>query len=158
MEYLSAIILHRDTDIVTKALLDLGVVDFSVTNQLSEDLHISKYSSGLQYSKMQELSKRCESFLDMVDLPLPRIDHVDVTAELPALNVQGAENFINELAVSINQLRDRQRQSQRRISELQIMQKRLMNTEQVHSLLGYKGTLSKVYATSLKRKLRAMLL
>ncbi|NIZ40431.1 V-type ATPase 116kDa subunit family protein [Entomospira entomophila] len=153
MEYLSAIILHRDADIVTKALLDLGVVDFSVTAQTPDNLHMTKYSSGNQHSKMQELAKRCENFLDMVDLPLPRMDHIDVTSELPSLDVQGAENFINELAISINQFREQQRQNQRRISELQIMQKRLVNEEQAQSLMGYTGTLSKVYATSLKRKL-----
>lgn len=143
MEYLSAIILHRDADIVTKALLDLGVVDFSVTAQTPDNLHMTKYSSGNQHSKMQELAKRCENFLDMVDLPLPRMDHIDVTSELPSLDVQGAENFINELAISINQFREQQRQNQRRISELQIMQKRLVNEEQAQSLMGYTGTLSR---------------
>jgi V/A-type H+/Na+-transporting ATPase subunit I len=157
MEYLSAIVLIKDIDTVTKTLLAMGVVEFSIDKQYAGQTGTRAYSNSAEQTKIQELRKRCGSFLAIGGLALPDASAVDVSIAMPALDVKQVEKFINDLSIKTTNLRDKQRQLQQKGNALRIMQRRLSSTDaqsDQQPLLAYEGTIPTVYGSGLQKKLQ----
>lgn len=158
MEYVSAIIFSEDIDLVTKTLLDLGVVEFTIDQQYISKDGVRKYFGDKNFHKIQELRKRCGAFLELANVPLPDMSRVDVREDLPSLDIKKVEFFTEDLSAKIGTLRDYQRTLQQRINELLIFKKRLSGnyTQHDHSLVGYKGFIVPAYANNLRQKLHSL--
>lgn len=111
MRYLAAIVLRRDADAVTKALLQLGVLEFLPIEELYTFTKGSKVELGFNQSEVSELRKRCDAMLLLGELEQPTLEELQLaTAHL--VDVAQAALFVNQLVTGIEVLREEQKMTQ----------------------------------------------
>ncbi|NIZ18429.1 V-type ATP synthase subunit I [Entomospira culicis] len=158
MEYLSAIVLSQDVDSVTKRLLAVGAVEFAIDAHYRDQEGVRQYSKSTTQNKIADLRRRCGTLLELGKIAYPDTRDLEVSRELPALDLSRVENLVGELNTKIASIREEQRRVQQRLHEMRILQKRLLSytdNQVEHALLSYRGLIPLVYAPNLQKKLKS---
>jgi len=136
MQRLSAVVLHADADVLTRKLLDAGIMDFIDVLENEENLGLKSGSlrsagtaengqqSGEHESQLSDLRRRIEMFLQDAGLPLPRESSIRTDSRsTPDLERIGRR--LDQLAADIQQVRDSQQAVQQEIHRLTELQNQL---------------------------------
>ncbi|HRX16571.1 MAG TPA: V-type ATPase 116kDa subunit family protein, partial [Spirochaetota bacterium] len=114
---LNAIILRKDTDSVTKALLNEGIIDFTDIHDktISFSNQLSPFDKDSAETDIIEIRSRIEQLLSQVNIPLP--DTSDLNAEkLVPVDPKEVTDRLDELNLQIRQIRDKQKDIQQSIN------------------------------------------
>jgi V/A-type H+-transporting ATPase subunit I len=126
MKYLTAVVLDRDVEKVTKELLSNGVLHF---------VHITEVSTGLKnkvgnvvpevsLTRLAEIKKRIESFLGMIGVMPEKEKTLDIS-RLQAVDLEQTEKQIDGLSERVGSIRDRQKNIQQEILKLEDIRRQI---------------------------------
>lgn len=142
MKLLTAVILEKDSEEVTKELLRQSVLDFVSVKELSGGWKTSlgSVSPAISLAKTGELRKRIEGFLNLasppLNLPDPDID------SLESVDLEKAEKTLDSLAAEINGIRERQRLFQEEILKLEEIRRQVETFEDLKTGAAARSTYS----------------
>jgi V/A-type H+-transporting ATPase subunit I len=117
MRYLAAIVLRTDADAVTKALLQLGVLEFLPVENLYAFNQGPRVALGFDQNEVSELRKRCDAMLLLGEIVQPNLEETVLT-QAHLVDVPKAAVFVNQLVGGIELLREEQKMTQNHISLL----------------------------------------
>lgn len=125
---LFAIVLERDGEKVTEALLKAGAMQFITTNTLengAENAFTSDSSRQVEaIGRLAEVRKRTENFLAMIDIA-PRIPASTETALTSACDVEKENNALDAIASELQNIREQQRIIQNDILRYEEIQRQI---------------------------------
>jgi len=113
MVRLTAVILQRDMDEVTRKLLNLGVMDFidARGNEFSLASKLTEIKQKISGSDIGDLRSRIENLMESAHLPLPSPETLDAE-QLAAVDSQLVQKDLDNLASEIRVIRDQQKDLQ----------------------------------------------
>lgn len=114
MKLLYAVILDHDAESVSKELLNKGLLHFVKTSTLSgeENAGTTEVYPEADLEKLAKIRKRLESFLGQVKVDAGR--ELDIR-KLGPVNIENIEKTVDELALKIEGIREKQKQIQQEI-------------------------------------------
>ena len=126
MCHLTAVVLDEDVDNVTKELLKEGVLHFIKVTDLSDEMenHITSASPKVSQSKIAETRKRIESFFNIINHYSADIKELDVS-KLSYVNIEECNTALDELAIEIQKVRNKQKSFQQEIHKLEEIKRQL---------------------------------
>jgi V/A-type H+-transporting ATPase subunit I len=110
MKHLTAVVLERDVDRVTKELLSLGLLHFVNVVEIDDSL-VSKVSTiepEVSYSRISELKKRVESLLSVASQGPASSTVLDLN-EMVKIDIREVEKALDGISRRIEEVRERQR-------------------------------------------------
>ncbi len=125
MIHLTAVVLEKDRDTVSKVLLDHGSMEFVRMSSLSAgaDKRISRVESSISAARLLENKRRIETFisslsqnplenviLNIEEMKTPDLDSIETGLDRISAETQEIRNRQNEIQKEINKLEDMQRQ------------------------------------------------
>lgn len=119
MKFLTAVVLAKYSEAVTKELLRLGLLHFVKLTDLKSDLErkLSQVVPEVPVARYAELSRRVESFLASINCKPYQEQGLRLEHYSP-LNIEIEEKKIDELASDIQAMRERQKAIQQEILKL----------------------------------------
>jgi V/A-type H+-transporting ATPase subunit I len=120
MKYVTAVVLDKDVEAVTKELLADGVLHFVHITEVSSGLKnkVQNVTPHISLTRIAELKKRIESFLSMIGI-LPEKEKILDISQLSAVDLEQSEKEIDQLSGAIQSIRDRQKNLQQEILKLE---------------------------------------
>ena len=114
---LSAIILSKDTDSVTKSLLNEGIIDFTNIHDktLSFSNQLSPFDTDTAEKDIFEIRSRIEQLMSQVNVPLPDTSELNAEKLIP-VDPEEVTDRLDELNLQIRQIRDKQKDIQQSIN------------------------------------------
>ncbi|MCL2705341.1 MAG: hypothetical protein FWE72_03930 [Spirochaetaceae bacterium] len=126
MCHLTAVVLDEDVDSVTKELLKEGVLHFIKVTDVSDDIgsHVTNASPKVSQTKISETRKRIETFFNIINHTSTDIKELDVS-KLTYVNIEESNSVLDELAVDIQKIRNKQKNFQQEIHKLEEIRRQL---------------------------------
>jgi len=126
MCHLTAVVLDEDVDNVTKELLKEGVLHFIKVTDVSDDVesHVTSASPKVSQNKISETRKRIESFFNIINHTSTDIKELDVS-KLSYVNIEESNSALDDLAVDIQKIRNKQKYFQQEIHKLEEIKRQL---------------------------------
>jgi V/A-type H+-transporting ATPase subunit I len=118
MVYLTAVTLADDADAATKALLELGMMDFLSVKELegAPQEAFGENSARQLRDRLTELRRRVDSFLELGGLEQPEPSEFALSAP-QNINIEQYARMIDYIAASVEDIRTRQRGVQKELEE-----------------------------------------
>lgn len=126
MIHLVAIVLERDSDAATKALLDEGVLDFVDLRRLpgTWNERIKTVKPRLAGSSLTELRKRIETIMVQADLTVDATSRLEVS-RLSPVSLERTKEYLDSTNAELQEIRDQQKNIQDDVGRLSEMERQL---------------------------------
>ncbi len=126
MKQLVAVVLDRDGDRVTRALLDLGVMHFVSVTEVDPALseRLTAASPRVSEAMIAEIRRRIEGLFGLAGQGPPVLQDLRVE-DLRALDLVETDRRLDELAASLTGIRERQQALQQEILKLEDIRRQL---------------------------------
>ncbi|MBN1797454.1 MAG: ATPase V [Spirochaetales bacterium] len=126
MKYLTAVVLDKDVEAVTKELLADGVLHFVNIAEVSSGLKnkVQSVTPQISLTRIAELKKRIESFLNMIGILPEKEKALDIT-QLTPVDLEQSEKELDKLSESVQGIRDRQKNIQQEILKLEDIKRQI---------------------------------
>jgi len=126
MKQLVAVVLDRDADLVTRALLDQGVMHFVSVTEVDSSLseRLAGAAPKVTEAMIAEIRRRIEGFFSLAGQAPPAPQNLRVQ-DLKALDLNETNAQLDELAAGLQGIRDRQQALQQEILKLEDIRRQL---------------------------------
>jgi len=126
MQQVVAVVLDHDADAVTKELLRLGLLHFVSITEVDRDVgsQVESITPKIAEGGIAEIRRRIEGFLAMVKEKPPSGEDLKVE-DLQAVDLEGTNRVLDNLAASVQKIRDHQSARQQEILRLQDIRRQL---------------------------------
>jgi len=126
MQQVVAVVLDHDADAVTKELLGLGLLHFVSITEVDRDVgsQVESITPKIAEGGIAEIRRRIEGFLAMVKEKPPSGEDLKVE-DLQAVDLEGTNRVLDNLAASVQKIRDHQSARQQEILRLQDIRRQL---------------------------------
>jgi V/A-type H+-transporting ATPase subunit I len=126
MKQLVAVVLDRDADRVTRALLDQGVMHFVSVTEVDPGLseRLAGTTPQVTEAMIAEIRRRIEGFFSLAGQALPFAQNLRVQ-DLQAVDLEQTNRRLDELAAGLQEIRDRQQLLQQEILKLEDIRRQL---------------------------------
>lgn len=123
---LAAVILAQDVDSVTKELLKQGLLHFVKFSDVTDDAgnQFSAMTLKVPQSKIADTRRRIDAFFTIIDYTPADIKELDVS-KLSPISIEKNNADLDELASSLQKLRDNQKNIQQEIHKLEEIKRQL---------------------------------
>ena len=120
MKMLTAVVMESDKDNVVKALLEKGIMEFVHIGSLPSDkmAKLAEHSSSVPKAVLTDMRVRVESLLKEGGIALPELSG-DSIQSLPPLDMENYRRTLDKLSLSLQSVRDRQREINQDINALE---------------------------------------
>ncbi len=120
MKMLTAVVMESDKDNVVKALLEKGIMEFVHIGSLPSDkmAKLAEHSSSVPKAVLTDMRVRVESLLKEGGIALPELSG-DAIQSLPPLDMENYRRTLDKLSLSLQSVRDRQREINQDINALE---------------------------------------
>ena len=120
MQQLVAVVLDHDADAVTKELLRLGLLHFVSITEVDRDVgsRVESITPKIAEAGVTEIRRRIEGFLAMIEEKPPSGEDLKVE-DLRAVDLEETNKVLDNLASSVQTIRDRQSARQQEILRLE---------------------------------------
>ncbi len=142
MRYLAAVVLRTDADAVTKALLQLGVLEFLPVDELYAFNKGPNVESGFNQNEVSELRKRADAMLLLGEIAQPNLEEL-VLNQAHLVDVPKAKVFVNQLVSGIELLREEQKMVHMHLSLLRELRLFVRNQQDEGTMCVRKTTVPK---------------
>jgi V/A-type H+-transporting ATPase subunit I len=126
MQQVVAVVLDHDADGVTKELLRLGLLHFVRITEVDRDIgpQVEEVTPKIAEVMIAEIRRRIEGFFTMVDDQPPSGEELKVE-DLQVVDLEETTKILDNLAASVQTLRDRQSARQQEILRLEDIERQL---------------------------------
>ncbi len=126
MKYVTAVVLDKDVEAVTRELLSDGVLHFVNITEVSSGLKnkVSSVTPHISLTRIAELKKRIESFLNMIGI-LPEKEKALDISQLSTVDLEQSEKEIDKLSGAVQGIRNRQKSVQQEILKLEDIKRQI---------------------------------
>jgi V/A-type H+-transporting ATPase subunit I len=126
MQQVVAVVLDHDADVVTRELLRLGLLHFVSVTEVDRDVgsQVESLTPEIAEAGITEIRRRIEGFLAMVEEKPPWGEELKVE-DLKAVHLEETNKVLDNLADSVQKIRDRQSARQQEILRLEDIQRQL---------------------------------
>jgi V/A-type H+-transporting ATPase subunit I len=126
MQQVVAVVLDHDADAVTRELLRLGLLHFVSVTEVDRDVasQVESITPEIAEAGIAEIRRRIEGFLAMVGETSPSGEELKVE-DLKAVDMTETNRILDNLADSVQKIRDRQSARQQEIIRLEDIKRQL---------------------------------
>jgi V/A-type H+/Na+-transporting ATPase subunit I len=124
MKQLIAVIRDTDADAVTKGLLNAGVLHFIQVSEIERNAHVDAMVPQIPQSRISETRKQVENYLAMLKV-VPQVEKGLDAAGIEPLDLGTANRFIDALSLSVQDIRNKQKEIQQDILKLEDLKRQL---------------------------------
>src|SRR5512144_364327 len=121
MKQRMAVIRNTDADAVTKGILNAGVLHFIHVSEIERNAKVDAMIPEIPQSRITETRKQVEGYLAMLKV-IPHMEKDLDAASIAPLDLGEANRFIDALSLSIQEIRNRQKDIQQDILRLEDLQ------------------------------------
>ncbi len=127
MKQMIAVVLDRDRKASIQALLDSGTVDFIDIREIHADWteELREVEQPEEEQQVHELRERLDSLLRSAGRTPSSSEAEEAWAEIEAINLQRAEEMIEDLAAAVRRVREEQRKVQEELNRLQELRRQM---------------------------------
>jgi len=126
MKYLTAVVLDKDVEKVTRELLSDGVLHFVNITEVSSGLKskVDTMVPEVSLNRIAEIKKRIESFLNMIAVFPEKAKTLDI-GTLTTVDLEQTEHEIDKLSEEVQGIRERQKNIQQEIMKLEDIRRQI---------------------------------